>query len=106
VTVEGYTSNPAPSPDGRTIVYDTGDGTGWSSANGEWDLWIADANGGAAARRLTAGPSNDWGAAWSPDGGRIAFSSGRNRVYAIVVMAADGSGRRVLTHTDRLPDAR
>jgi Tol biopolymer transport system component len=99
----GYASNPVPSPDGRSILFDTGDGASWSSAKGEWDLWIVDRLYRSTPRRLTSGSSNDWGAAWSADGARIAFSSGRDRVYALVVMLADGSGRKTLTQTDRLP---
>ncbi len=34
--------------------------------------------GGAGQTRLTNSPANDWQPAWSPDGGRIAFSSERD----------------------------
>ncbi|HET9252011.1 MAG TPA: hypothetical protein VFP58_07845 [Candidatus Eisenbacteria bacterium] len=105
VTKEGQDTNPWPSPQGDRFVFDTGDGSGWSSDRGQWDLWIFRVRDGQR-KRLTTGDANDWGAAWSPDGKRLAFSSGRNRVYALHVVLADGSGRRALTRTDRLPDAR
>jgi TolB protein len=100
---DGYDSNPWLSKDGRTLVIDTGDGKSWASDAGQWDLWLI-AMDGQGRTRLTTSDANDWGAAWSPDGKQIAFSSGRNRVYAIEVINADGTGRRALTRTDRLPD--
>jgi TolB protein len=103
ISDEGYESNPWPSPDGRTLVVDTGDGRSWSSDAGQWDLWLVYLNGGRRSR-VTSTDANDWGAAWSPDGKRIVFSSGRNRVYALHAINADGTGRQVLTRTDRFPD--
>jgi dipeptidyl aminopeptidase/acylaminoacyl peptidase len=41
-------------------------------------LWLVDASSGEAAR-LTDGPTPDAGAAWSPDGTRVAFVSTRGR---------------------------
>jgi len=100
---EGYESNPWPSQDGRTLVVDTGDGRSWASGAGQWDLWLVEADN-RRRTRLTSTDANDWGAAWSPDGKQIVFSSGLNRVYALHVINADGTGRRALTRTDRLPD--
>ncbi len=105
LTAEGQDTNPWPSPDGRTLVFDTGDGSGWASDRGQWDLWTLSVADKSRAR-LTSGDDNDWGAAWSPDGTQIVLSSGRNRVYALHIMSARGTGRRALTRTDRLPDQR
>ena len=53
---------------------------------------------GRGRRALTRNLGADGGAAWSPDGSRIAFWSerfeGRERVRALYVMRADGSGQR------------
>lgn len=102
---QGLLTNPWPSPDGRTLVYDRGTGNDWSSNRGQWNLWTMRICDGRQAP-LTQTDQNDWGAAWSPDGRWIAYSSGRDRVYALTIIAPDGSGRRTLTRTDRLPDAR
>ena len=64
-------------------------------------LWLVDAATGAA-RRLTDGPTSDEGAAWSPDGSRIAFSASRGRDHDLdwqfdvfVVEVATGAVTRV-----------
>jgi Tol biopolymer transport system component len=62
------------------------------SPDGEWILLEADAGltlvpvGGGSPRRLTRG-SEDWGAAWSPDGTKFAFVRGAQ----IWVANADGT---------------
>jgi Tol biopolymer transport system component len=103
VTEEGQDTNPWPSPDGRTLVFDTGDGSGWASDRGQWDLWTLSLPDGRR-NRLTSGGSNDWGAAWSPDGKSIVFCSGSNRVYELHRMYVEGTEHRTLTRTDRYPD--
>jgi TolB protein len=105
LTAPGFDSNPTMSPDGRTLVVDSGDGTGWASDKGQWDLWRLDLASGRRTR-LTSTPVNDWGAAWSPDGKWLAFGAGLNRVYSLTITAADGSSRRTLTRTDALPGDR
>ena len=69
VYVEGYdlptmgagVTDPAPSPDGRTVALAS---RGW--------LWLLDLETGVA-RRLTSGGAVDARPAWSPDGTRLAF---------------------------------
>jgi Tol biopolymer transport system component len=46
---------------------------------------------GQADTRLTDDPAHDFLPAWSPDGARIAFSSGRAGLTRVFVMGADGS---------------
>ena len=64
---------------------------------------------GSGVRQLTHNDAQDWAPLWSPDGTRIAFDSDRygssdvNSAYGpadVVVMNADGSGVRRLTHHD------
>ena len=55
---------------------------------------------GGNLRVLTAWPSDEWGPAWSPDGSRIAFSSGRDGIMAVWVMNADGSGAKRLSDVE------
>ncbi len=47
---------------------------------------------------LTEHPSYDWAPAWSPDGRRIAFASGRDGTSQIYVMDVDGENLRRVTH--------
>lgn len=64
------------------------------------EIYSIGANG-RGRRALTRNFGADGGAAWSPDGSRIAFWSerfeGRQRVRGLYVMHADGSGRRRLS---------
>jgi TolB protein len=69
------------------------------------DIWLMNADG-SGKRRLTSGAAHNevvgFAPAWSPDGRKIAFVSGRDgpsRVEAteISVVNADGSGQRNLT---------
>jgi Tol biopolymer transport system component len=65
-----------------------------SSVSGNWEIYAIPVNGGAA-RNLTNSPSQDVGAAFSPDGSSIAFISNRDG-WGIWVMNADGSNPQKL----------
>jgi Tol biopolymer transport system component len=52
---------------------------------------------GSEQTRLTNNSDCDTFPAWSPDGLRIAFDSGRDGDFDIYVMNADGSGQTRLT---------
>jgi TolB protein len=52
---------------------------------------------GTKVTRLTDDPAADVDPAWSPDGTKIAFSSGRDENPKIYVMNADGTGVAPLT---------
>jgi len=65
-----------------------------SSVSGNWEIYAIPVNGGAA-RNLTNSPSQDVGAAFSPDGAYIAFISNRDG-WGIWVMNADGSNPQKL----------
>ena len=62
---------------------------------------------GSGQSRLTTSRAVDFAPAWSPDGSRIAFSSGRDGESEVHVMNANGSGVTRLTNKlafDRFPD--
>ena len=84
-------ADPAWSPDGRHIAFS-------SEHEGNWDLYVMDADG-TNLRRLTRHPGFDSGAAWSPDGHHIAFHSDRDDGdRELYLMDADGTNLRRLTH--------
>ena len=58
-------------------------------ADGDRDIWVFGLNPPRLIDRLTRGPERDSMAVWSPDGTRIFFSSGENKVCSI---AADRAG--------------
>lgn len=58
------------SPDGRRILFVWTDTT-----NGNVDLWVQDATGGAPPVRFTTHPDVDHLAAFSADGGEIAWEA-------------------------------
>ncbi len=89
----GSNFHPRPSPDGRSIAFD-------SDRDGERGVYVADANGRGARRvsgkGFAAVPS------WSPNGQRLAFvrsESGRPRVWNIwTVDVATGAAARITSH--------
>jgi TolB protein len=70
-------------------VGDTGSGT---------DIFAVDDNG-SARQNLTNSSADEFSPAWSPDGGRIAFTRGLVDEAQVWVMAADGSGAASLTQS-------
>lgn len=58
------------SPDSKRLVFQ-------SFRDGNFHLWVVDADGGTAPRQLTSGPFDHREPAFSPDGRMLAFSSDR-----------------------------
>jgi TolB protein len=80
-----------------------------SSRDGDYAIFVMGANGGGERRltdaegelESTDSPFFQVEPAWSADGSRIAFVSGRSGSADIFVMNADGSGTRRLTATEQ-----
>ena len=100
----GFAENPIWSPDGRRIAFAHLGVSGRRVLN--WEIYAMNADG-SGVERLTYSPSNygvirsyDHEPAWSPDGRRIAFVSGRDGNPEIYAMNADCSGVERLTDSD------
>jgi len=89
---------PTLSPDGRWAVFSLTEPS-YNAAEQVSDLWVVPTDGSAEPRRLTNTRGGEGGVAWSPDGGRIAFSAQRegddnSQVY-VIDMAHGGDAQRV-----------
>ncbi len=73
-TLSAGITDPAPSPDGRTVALAS---RGW--------LWLMDVESGVA-QRVTAGPAVDAQPVWSPDGRTLAFTRDDSRETWIVAL--------------------
>ncbi len=90
LTQSGFNTQPRWSPKGDTIVY--------TSRQGNFDLWAIGPDG-SNLRRLTAGPGNNEGASWAPNGRHLVFQSNRPGSYQLFTMLADGSEQQALPRT-------
>jgi TolB protein len=87
VTQSGFNTQPRWSPKGDTIAY--------TSRQGNFDLWAVSPDG-SNLRRLTAGPGNNEGSSWAPNGRHLVFQSNRTGRYQLFTMLADGSEQQPL----------
>jgi len=85
---------PVFSPDGSTIVYSHADDEGS-------DLFVVSPEDAAPARRISVGRGTDnVQPSFSPDGRRLAFTSGRVGHPEVYIMDADGTNAELLTSFD------
>ena len=82
--------DPAPSPDGRRVVFTSDRGAG--GLDGAVNLFMLDL-AGDRIRQLTTGPWVDETPSWGPDG-RIYFTSSRDTVLNVFSLDTLGNGRR------------
>jgi dipeptidyl aminopeptidase/acylaminoacyl peptidase len=90
--------SPVVSPDGKWVVFSITEPS-YEPDKAVSDLWLVPAAGGAAPRRLTNTKAGEAGVAWSPDSGKIAFTTKRegdeaDQVY-ILDIAGGGEARRI-----------
>ncbi len=86
----GTNLSPAWSPSGREIAFS-------SSRSGDPEIWVADANGGAA-RRVTSFRGPDVSPVFNPrTGSQIAWISGRTGLPQLYTMDTDGSSVQRMT---------
>lgn len=90
LTTGGYHTQPRWSPKGDTIVF--------TSRQVTHDLWAISPDG-SNVRRLTAGPGDNQGSSWAPNGRHLAFQSNRLGAWHIYAMLADGSEQTPVTRS-------
>ena len=96
-----WVSNPQISPDGRRVVYQR-NSMDVMADKATSRLWMIDVDG-SGHLPLTGRDVSESGAAWSPDGSRIAFTSAsENGAEIYVYWLANGKTAR-LTQLDRAP---
>ena len=91
----GPYQNPRVSPDGLRVAVDVLDPE-------NSDIWIHDLVRGTETR-LTTDPANDFAPLWTPDGGRVVFTSDREGQPALFLKHADtpGDAEQLGTSSDR-----
>lgn len=90
LTQAGFNTQPRWSPKGDTIAF--------TSRQGNFDIWAVSPDG-SNLRRLTAGPGNNEGASWAPNGRHLVFQSNRSGGYQLFTMLGDGSEQQPIPRT-------
>ncbi len=99
-------SNPAWSPDGKWIAFESKRVQGDADRSNNSDVFVVEARAGAAPKALTTFDGPDGGPlAWSPDGSSIAYLRGSAAQYSaynedrLAVVPAAGGEPRILTES-------
>lgn len=82
VTGRGFAAVPSWSPDGRRLAFVRAE----PSHPRVWNLWTVDLASGETARLTSHRAGQPWGAAWFPDGDRIAYG----HEHRLIVRSLDG----------------
>ncbi len=90
ITSAGFNRNPAYSPDGRRVAFE-------STRAGVSNIWIADADG-AHPFQLSTFDAHAGTPRWSPDGRRLVFDSLQEGNWDLYVMDLEGGTPTRLTH--------
>jgi len=96
-----WADHPQLSPDGKAIVYERC----WFDVMKDRkrsNLWIIGSDG-RGNRPLTTGAANDGGAAWSPDGKRLAWVAAEDGKSQIFVRWMDSGESAAVTHLMQSP---
>lgn len=86
---------PSYSPDGSRIAFNA-----YADGSAARDIYVIDSDGTNLKRLTDNGTTIDLNQVWSPNGDRIAFTSGRDGDAEIYTMKPDGSDVKQLTHND------
>jgi WD40 repeat protein/Big-like domain-containing protein len=84
-------TEPAISPDRTRIAFSSN-----REGRGDYDLYAMDADG-SHIQRLTTEAGTDGSPVWTPDGGKLVFTSARSGVPQIYLMPADSGDAQALT---------
>ena len=98
-----WADHPQLSPDGRRVVYERKRFDVMKDRRRS-SLWLIDAESGAQ-RALTSENGDQGGAAWSPDGKRIAYVSASEGKAQIHVLWLDSGAATAITHVQEGPGA-
>jgi Tol biopolymer transport system component len=87
VSGEGFAAVPSWSPDGTRLTFVRAE----AARPNVWNLWVLDLDSGDTRRLTSHRYGQPWGAAWFPDGERIAYS----HEDRLIVRDLDGQGERI-----------